>query len=164
MAVDPGITGGIAFMRDDGFVMDFMKMPVKPVLKEGKKTSKRIIDIAAVAALIARYEPGQVFIEQVHAMPRNGAVSMFTFGMGYGMILGLSLALEALLETKLVTPQRWQGFLYGKGYGPDLCTKGRAYKKFSELWPDLVRDGVSHDGIVDACLIAEYGRRQLSLN
>lgn len=164
MSVDPGLSGGMAFMRDDGFLVDFMKMPVKPILKDGLKTNKRIIDIATVAAMISRYEPGKVYIEQVHAMPKQGVSSTFTFGMGYGMILGLSLALEVLMETHLVTPQRWQGFLYGKGYGPDLCTKGRAYLKFSELWPDLAKDGVTHDGIVDAVLLAEYGRRQLSLN
>lgn len=151
-------------MNDEGRLIHYQRMPIKPVLQDGKKTSKRIIDISQVAAMVAKMEPAQVYVEQVHARPQQGVSSTFTFGMGFGMILGLCLALDSIMDTRQVTPQRWQGFLYGKGYRPDLEPKGRAYAKFAELWPDLVAEGVTHDGIVDAILIAEYGRRQLSLN
>lgn len=165
MGIDPGLNGGVAFVTDAGNLLHYQRMPTKPVLKDGKRDgSKRIIDIAQVAAMVARFEPTQVYVEQVHAMPAQGVTSTFTFGMMYGMILGLSYALEALMETRLVTPQRWQGFLYGKGYRQELEPKARALAKFSELWPGLVEENVTHDGVVDALLIAEYGRRQLALN
>lgn len=164
MGVDPGLNGGVAFLNDNGRLLHYQRMPIKPVMHDGKKTAKRIIDIAQVAAMVAKMEPTQVYVEQVHAMPQQGITSTFTFGMGYGMILGLVYALDAIMETRLVTPQRWQGFLYGKGYRQDLEPKGRALAKFSELWPSLVEENVTHDGIVDAILIAEYGRRQLNLN
>lgn len=164
MAVDPGLDGGLAFLQDTGEILHYQKMPTRPVLEDGKRTGKRIIDIAQIAAMVARLEPEQVFIERVHAMPKQGVTSMFTFGMGYGMILGLCLSLEAIIHTELVTPQKWQKFMYAQLCGaPGMAPKERAMARFYEIWPELLDQNVTHDGIIDALLIAEYGRRSLNL-
>ena len=64
-----------------------------------------------------------------------------------------------------IRPQGWQKLLYAgveftEGVGP----KAKASFRFSQLFPELVQKNVSHDGIIDASLIAEYGRRFLNLN
>ncbi len=165
IGADPGLSGGIAVLNDSGGVLHYQKMPVKPILDEKQeKTGKKIIDIGQVAAVIARFEPEYVFIEKVHAMPGQGVSSMFSFGMGYGMLLGLTLSLEAMLHTELVTPQKWQKFMYAQSSFPEgISPKGKALITFRELWPKLAADGVSHDGIVDAMLLAEFARRTLRL-
>lgn len=151
-------------MTKDGAILHYQKMPTKEVIEaSGKK--KRIIDIAQVAAMVARFEPAHAFIEKVHAMPKNGAVSMFSFGMGYGMILGLCLSLEALLETWHVPPQKWQKFMYASmPNAKELEPKARAMAKFYDTWPEMMEKNVTHDGIIDAILLCEYGRRSLALN
>ncbi len=167
LGLDPGLSGGIAFINDGEQLLHYQRMPVKPVLlpNGSKDGSKRIIDIAQVAALVARWEPEHAFVEKVHAMPKQGVVSTFTFGMGYGMILGLFLSLEAVFKTELVPPRAWQKLLYANLVGVDeLEPKARAMAKAYELWPVLQVQGVTHDGILDAILIAEAGRRMLRLN
>lgn len=164
MGIDPGLDGGIAILEENGSPTFYAKMPTKKIIeKSGKK--KRMIDIAQVAAMIAKLEPEHVFIEQVSAMPKQGVSSTFTFGMGYGMLLGLCLALDPLLRTTLIRPQGWQKMLYaGIEFPESVGPKAKASLRFSQLFPELVQKNVSHDGIIDASLIAEYGRRFLNLN
>ena len=45
-------------------------------------------------------------IESVHAMPGQGVSSCFTFGMGFGMVIGLAQAIGIPYE--LVAPTKWQ--------------------------------------------------------
>lgn len=162
MGIDPGLDGGIAMMYDTGMIDYYSKMPtVIYKMSDGKK--KRSIDIAAIAGLLAKYEPDKVFIEKVHAMPGQGVTSMFNFGVGYGMILGLCLPLSSMISTTLVRPQEWQKFLL-HDVRKDIEPKARAMAKFYTIWPEMQEAGVTHDGIVDALLICEYGRRMLNLN
>lgn len=163
MGVDPGLGGAVVFISSAGRVVHYQKMPVKPFEENGKK--KRIIDIAQVAAMIAKFQPGHVFIEKVHSMPKQGIVGAFTFGMGYGMLLGLCNSLDAMFKTELIPPQRWQKFMYSNLTGvDDLEPKARAMARFCELWPSLAKQNVTHDGIIDAMLICEYGRRVMGMN
>jgi hypothetical protein len=165
MGVDPGLDGGIAFIKDSGEIMHYQKMPTRVVLdNDCNKTNKRIIDIAQIAAMIAKMEPEHAFIEKVHAMPKQGVSSTFTFGVGYGMVLGLCLSLEAIITTQLIPPQRWQKFMYASMHKDDSPPKKRAMARFYEIWPEMIEANVTHDGIIDAMLIAEYGRRTLNLN
>lgn len=159
MGIDPGLSGGIAFISDSGEILHYQRMPVRKI------EDKKYIYIQQIAAMISRLEPEHVFIERVHSMPKQGVASTFTFGVGYGMLLGLCFSLEAIMSTELVTPLRWQKFMYSSMPDPkSLEPKARAKLRFGEIWPELVADGVSHDGIIDAMLIAEYGRRTLNLN
>ena len=162
IGVDPGLNGGIAVMQENGEILHYCKMPIKQerVLTGTKKKIRRMIDVATIAGIMAQYEPTNIFIERANARPGQGVVSMFTFGMGYGMILGLAMAMEGAICTDIVQPQRWQKqVLSGLEHIED--TKLRALAKLQELYPEL---DTTHDGIVDAIMIAEYGRQMLQLN
>lgn len=96
-------------------------------------------------------------LEQVHAMPNQGVTSMFNFGKNYGWIRGVLDANNIPIID--VTPQKWKSFfgLIGKEKKDsiELCKK---------LYPDvsLLRTPkckTNHDGMAEALLIAEYGRR-----
>lgn len=161
LAIDPGLSGGIAIINDTGEIVYACAMPTKPYISNGKK--KRQIDIGSVASIIAKYLPEHAFIEKVHAMPGQGVTSMFTFGVGYGMIIGICSCIENIKTTNFVGPQQWQKLL-GVNKIEAVGTKERAKLKCWELFHKFKEAGVKHDGIIDAVLIAEYGRKIMKLN
>jgi crossover junction endodeoxyribonuclease RuvC len=162
LGIDPGLNGGLAVIDEGGIILHYSKMPIKhtSVGVGKKKKNRRMIDVTGIAAVLAEFEPTNIFIERASARPGQGVVSMFTFGMGYGMILGLCMAIEGAVNTDIVTPQKWQGVVV-TGLDHIEDTKVRALAKLQELYPEI---DTTHDGIVDAILIAEYGRRMLQLN
>lgn len=136
IGIDPGLGGGIAVLTGHGCVVEATRMPVTE---------------ADVLALLKPYEhAGRAVLELVHAMPKQGVVSSFTFGKGYG---GLRMALAACsIPFDEVTPQRWQKAMGCRTKGDKNVSKRRA----QELFP---AQKVTH-AIADSLLIAEYGRRQ----
>lgn len=98
-------------------------------------------------------------LEHVGAMPGQGSVSMFNFGANFGFIRGLLAANRIPYE--LVRPQKWKKVF--------SCTsdKNTAVEVAKRLFPslDLRRTPKCkgpHDGICEALLMAEYGRRVLA--
>ena len=97
------------------------------------------------------------YVEQVHAMPNQGVTSMFNFGKSFGYILGVLDACN--IETKLVSPQKWK-----KEFNLD-SDKQKSIDTAKKLFPDVNlfrtnRCTKEHDGMAEALLIAEYGRRK----
>ena len=97
------------------------------------------------------------YVEQVHAMPNQGVTSMFNFGKSFGYILGVLDACN--IETKLVSPQKWK-----KEFNLD-SDKQKSIDTAKKLFPDVNlfrtnRCKKEHDGMAEALLIAEYGRRK----
>lgn|SRR5574344_222682 len=98
-------------------------------------------------------------LEHVGAMPGQGSVSMFHFGENFGWIQGV---LDSyLIPYELVRPQKWK-----KEFS---CTsdKNTSIEVAQRLFPgiDLRRTPKCkgpHDGICEALLMAEYGRRVLA--
>ncbi len=90
-------------------------------------------------------------IEQVHAMPKQGVTSSFTFGKNYGFLIGLLTAIQ--IPFKFVTPQKWQKGMQCLTKGDKNVSKAAAQR----LWPTVK---VTH-AIADSMLIAEYGRTNL---
>jgi crossover junction endodeoxyribonuclease RuvC len=136
LGIDPGKGGGIAAMGD-GQVLVF-KMPAT------------VGDLVDTLRALAVRGFTTAFVENVHAMPRQGVVSCFTFGRGLGNIEAACQALGIRIEW--VTPAKWQTALGCLSKGDKNITKRRA----QELFPTLT---ITH-AIADALLIAEWGRRQ----
>jgi len=151
VGIDPGLDGGLAAIGPEG--LELMRMPVVPVGK------RKQIDEQVVVAWLARVRPGCVFIEKVGARPGQGVVAMFTFGTGWGLVRGVCAGLG--LPYELVRPQEWQrSMLAGQ-------PKGSEYLVASRLWPNAEwrasgRSNRILDGLVDAALIAEFGRRRIA--
>lgn len=81
------------------------------------------------------------------------------------MILGVCLALEPLFHTEIVIPQAWQKFMYaGCSFSEEAGPKQKAMARFYEIWPEMQEQNITHDGVIDSTLIAEYGRRILNLH
>ena len=96
-------------------------------------------------------------LEHVGAMPKQGVSSTFKFGMNFGIIQGMLIALGIPFE--LVRPQKWK-----KEFS---CTsdKNTSISVAQRMFPDVdlkrtARCSKPHDGICEALLMAEYCRRR----
>lgn len=115
-----------------------------------------------------------VLIEDVHSVFGASAKANFTFGFVCGLIEGVVIA--AKMKFVKVQPKVWQKEIWttpdieyevgGKeGKRKKVNTKLTSLKSAMRLFPNFdfratERSKVAHDGIVDALLIAEYGRRK----
>lgn len=146
IGIDPGAAGGIAVINaTDGRVEKCIKMPETP----------QDINLA----LVSYYNNAIAYIEDVHAMPGNGVVSMFNFGINVGY-LRMALLANAI-PAHYITPSKWQKYY---SFGATMKSEGKtAWKnrlkaKAQELHPYLQKD--INLKTADAVLIAEYGYRQ----
>lgn len=152
IGIDPGFTGAIVMIPAGCNIISVADTPILES-KKGKKIKKEYF-IPGMASLLESVSPeAHVFIEKVHAMPGQGVTSMFNFGKGFGIWLGIIVALK--LPYTLVTPQAWKKkMLDGKGNKDDsriraieLCPEQADYFKRKK---DI--------GRADATLIAMYGK------
>lgn len=150
IGIDPGKTGAIAAVDNDGAVAWTWIMK--------GRTHREIID------LLRAHADCPVMIERQYAMHGQGLSSTFTIGYGYGVLIGIVESL--VMPLHLCRAQDWQRVMLageGKASGPALK---RLYVSVAErLWPSISfcgpRGGID-DGKAAACLIAEYGRRTLT--
>jgi crossover junction endodeoxyribonuclease RuvC len=149
VAVDPGLSGAIAFLTGDALTVHDM-----PTLASGKDSRKEI-DLAALATLLDRDDLAHAFVERVGAMPGQGVTSMFRFGHAVGVIHGM-LGL-ARVPITLVTPQSWK-----RAMGVPAAKDG-ARARASQLMPQHAANWprVKDDGRAEAAMIALWGAREL---
>ena len=158
--IDAGLSGALVLMND-GVVTDYQSMPTR-VNPRGKK------EICALTLWeILHYWQNKhdcqwvdlAVVEQLHALPGDGKVSLATFMKGVGKILAV---LEILgIPREEPTPQQWKKVvLAGTDKSKDAAV-GYVQSRYPTV--NLVLPGSkkpSHD-VADAVCLAEYGRRLL---
>jgi len=145
-AIDPGYTGAIAFLSDNGVLIEVVDMPV---IKHAGKT--RIVATDLAVMLDSRsMDIAYLVIERVGARPGQGVTSMFNFGYGAGLIEGICAAL--FLPYFHVLPQTWKKQV---GVGAD---KGACRAMAQKLWPRAAGQfaRVKDDGRADAALLGYW--------
>jgi crossover junction endodeoxyribonuclease RuvC len=149
--IDPGLSGGLAFINPSK--PGWCHVEDMPVIRVTK--SRREIDVVATATIMHLWKPTEVFIEKVGAMPKQGVSSTFTFGTGYGILLGICGGLG--LPLTLVRPTTWMAkALRDMPRG----SKGASVSRATQLYPGVTlktERGRVLDGRADALLIAWYG-------
>ena len=157
VGIDPGLDGGLCLLeRARNWEPLMITMPT---LGSGK----RELNLGAIIEWLKRGRPEFVVIEAQQSMPKQGVASTFTIGKNYGLLLGACNALGFPLQ--VVRPQQWQKVML-QGAPQRIGTKSAAAIVAQRLWPTLNFKATpkcknAHDGIVDAALIAEYGRRAI---
>lgn len=147
IGIDPGKTGGIALLGPDP-----CEAIVSPMLPAG-----------SFARMLLLNPDCHVFIEKAQSMPKQGIVSAFTYGQHFGELLGVIAALN--IAHTLVPPRTWSRVMHaGTGGG---TTKERSREAVQRLFPGVSlalspKAKKPHLGMVEALLIAEYGRRVLA--
>ena len=144
IGIDPGISGAIATLTGDSLV-DVVDMPT---MKNGKK---QMVNAAELAKLLSSYKSNNtvVYLERVSAMPGQGVSSMFNFGVSFGIIQGITGALQ--IPMVLVTPQLWKKKAGLLGKDKD-CARTLA----QQLYPAAPLGRKKDCGRADAILIARF--------
>lgn len=146
LGVDPGLSGALAVISPAKAVIDVIDTPTQK-----SKTGKRSIDTFRLAQFVDNWarETMLVVIEDVHAMPNQGVVSMFSFGKALGIVIGLTSSYN--LPTAFVSPSVWK---LSMGLGAD---KKEAILKANKLFPAAKEVIGKKDGRAEAILLAYYG-------
>lgn len=147
IGVDPGLKGGIVVMVD-GRIAKAVKMPVV------KGDGGSWVDFGRVATIVREESPSLVAIEKVHSMPGQGVVSVFTFGLGFGGLVGVCAGVGVPYE--LVKPATWQKPVFG-GMDKKLG-KARGLLYVRQKYPEC-EPVHHHDGLADAACIAEWATK-----
>lgn len=152
LGVDPGKKGGLAFLDTSTKKLLFC-IPTPKV--------DDALDIESIADLLDTYKPTKAVIESVHAMPKQGVSSMFTFGFVTGIMHGLTRGRKMRVYTP--TPQAWKKTILA-GTEKD---KDAAIAFCKSVYPDVTlifgRARTPNDGVADAICLATYGMRDLKL-
>ena len=144
MGIDPGKQGSVAVIGKEVIVF-----PTPIIEKE--------YDIEGMKNILLQYSPDvETFciLERAQAMPKQGVVSMFEFGKGYGMWLALLTSLG--FKFQIVHSRTWTKKLLegapGEGKERNYHVARRLFPKWN---PKLKKEYQYSDSI----LLAEYGRR-----
>lgn len=143
--VDPGKSGAIAIL-DSTTLLGVIDMPVV-----SKIISPTLLD-QQIHNWIDPLDPSTpvAVIEDVHAMPRQGVSSVFSFGRTLGVAEGVLAGNGCALH--YVSPSRWKRAL---GLSPD---KGASRRRAIELFPAQAGlfGRVKDDGRAEAVLIGYW--------
>lgn len=145
---DPGKDGGIAIIGD-GFIT------VNALPFDGDELAMSTL-VRFIGDHVRAGDTPLLVIEKVHSMPKQGVVSTFTFGSGFGELKALAKILGHPWE--LVPPQTWKKHVL---FGTDKSKGGTvewAIRTYPQLRDHLIKkSGLAHMGKVDALAIAHYG-------
>lgn len=157
LGIDPGKSGGMALIDKYGDFLEYQAF---------KPTKENAFDVDLFCDLIITWKTKHsewiTWVEKLHGRPSQSSVATFTFGSNYGQIIGALSAYN--YDITYVHPITWTKVIHAdapRAYD----SKSKSLWVAEKLWPGLdlratKRSRKPHDGIVDAMLIAEYGRRQ----
>ncbi|OGO09271.1 MAG: hypothetical protein A2Y61_05355 [Chloroflexi bacterium RBG_13_60_13] len=155
IGVDPGKAGAIVRLGGDYSPFIHM-MPLISGARRDEYDAPLIVKMVEGAA--------HVFVEKLQPMPlkKGGTIANFNRGFCNGLFIGLLTALN--VPFTMVRPQEWQKEMLSGVPGDD--TKQRSILAAQRLFPSVSllpteRCRKPSDGIADALLIAEFGRRRL---
>ncbi len=147
VGIDPGIKGGIAMIYGDKYTA--IPMPA---------TRLQLYTVLKLWADTYGQTGKTTTVESVHSMKGQGVASTFKFGKGYGEVLGVCTALGFQIVEP--TPQAWKKAMLA---GTDK-SKDASIQAAENLFPQInlvpERCRKPSDGMAEALLLAEYGRRQ----
>lgn len=139
MGIDPGVTGGIAFLYRSGMVA-----------AQDIPTAGGEVDADLIARTIRSFAPRFAVVERASAMPGQGVSSTFKFGAAYGALCAVVTVCRIPLH--FVSPSVWK-----KHFHLDK-DKEKSRKLAKDYWPGCgFFDRKKDHGRAEAALIARYG-------
>jgi crossover junction endodeoxyribonuclease RuvC len=148
LGIDPGLDGALVWLDIKSGNVVAVDMPTLST-KKGKKVHREI-DAQQLADAVRCCKCQHAVVEKVHAMPKQGVTSVFSFGRSAGIIEGVLAALE--IPRTYVTPAQWTREVR------TMPGKDGSRKRAQELVPAFSHlfSRVKDDGRADAMLIAYW--------
>ena len=154
VGIDNGFNGGLVCI-EDGRVIGKLTMPVIDL-----DTGKHAYDIPFIIQSFESWKPDLAILEKAQPYPKQGGVSNYSIGLGYGIMQGVLSTLKIPFE--VVHPKTWQKSIFN-GL-PHEDTKAASALFCLRRWPTVdwrktERCKKVHDGLTDAACLSEYGFR-----
>ena len=154
IGIDPGKDGGVAVLFENGTV-DLFTIPLI-----GKDIDIRELFAIIQAAIVGPPGSRILIMENVHSLFGMSAKSNFTFGFVNGVMESISIISGAPFVK--VSPKTWQKVAF-LGVPEDKDKKSMAQQAAYRLFPGVdfrksERAKKPHDGLIDAALMAYYGK------
>jgi len=176
IGIDGGLHGAVVGINNSLEVVGYFDTPIIDLGKKGKGgkvgTNNAFVESEMVSKLRLLLGHGggshyvncgvSVFLEKAQSMPKQGIVSTFKTGEGFGLWLGILAALQCSYE--VVAVKTWQKRVMVGVTGLD--PKAKSISRCQRLFPGLPLTKpkgkvASLDGRADAALIAYYGLLEL---
>lgn len=171
LGIDNGISGGLAWLDAEGNILTFAAMPAQDIGKKTKrkKQVRNVLDLRGFQSLYWQVKNhletshGPVEVRVVLERPNGSSNALAAKSMD-GCYWGLKgmLAVMNPGKTRSIHPEGWQLPTLGRVPGE---TKACALALAQKLWQGVAlqapgsKSGKPHEGIVDALLIADWGRQ-----
>lgn len=162
LGIDNGLRGALVCLNTNNATFALQKTVMPIIESKGDKTE---YDVGAITDFIVSCAPDHIYLEYAYCMPKMAVQSVFSTANGFGIMRGIIGALK--IPHTLVRPQEWQKAMFcGCGKNDTKATSVKVCKRlFPQFdWRATERCKKAHDGLTDAALIAEYGRRLLAGN
>lgn len=153
LGIDPGFTGALALYHPERNTLTIADMPTT-TRRMSNKTIRTELNIPALLHWLDVHLPPDnvvAWVEDPHALPKQGITSAFRFGQVCGALQAAVLAYG--LPLHLVPPATWKQHM---GLSADKvgCQHRASHllPAHAHLWPLK-----KHDGRAEAALLAWYG-------
>ncbi len=155
LGIDPGLTGAWALLSaTDGSMVAADDLPItrwgKAAWIDPMQLTELLLPHIGTHTVVA-------YVEQVHAMPKNGCIAAFSQGMTMGSVLASVQVIGASLQ--LVQPLAWKTAMGVRGDKSDSgpARKQRSRERASLMYPKARLSRVKDHNLAEALLIARYG-------
>jgi len=161
--IDCGLDGGIALIDQQGALIERQEMPTIP---DGKGRKIDLRTLAKYLKEVARHPQHHTFIVENPGAHAPSAAGLRSMTYSFAAVEALLAAYK--LKYHIVLSQKWQKEFWSKPKmpkGQKFNTKAAALNVACKIWPTELwlrseRCTKPHDGMIDAALLAEYGRRK----
>lgn len=171
VGIDPGLHGSIATISQIGAITA-IPIPTVAIMKnEKKRTAYDHIELKNIFrkmgesdcyAILEEQQPRPVYYKDKYGKEkRQGATSLYTTGCGFCMLK--QVLVDFNIPHEIIPAKEWQKEFVISGKKGN--TKTQSIQICKRLFPDLSllptpRSRKENDGLADAALIAEFGRRR----
>ena len=158
VGIDNGLDGGVVIVRE----FEIVEAAPMPVTKLGKG---RVVNCGDLLKILIGVDGDLTVLVESPSKHSAGVLALCSTWQSYGRIMA-TLELGSFRHQS-VDSKKWQKAFWTRpkmAQGTKFDTKAAALLAARRIWPDQDwkasdRCKVPHSGIVDAALIAEFGRR-----
>jgi hypothetical protein len=155
LGIDPGQSGALVLLNPTGGIIDKRVMPIDAAKDLDKQaTSNLFTEWAALGSF-------HIFFERITPYAMTGSSAM-TFGRMLGMLE--QMIWQQKYPITFIEAAKWGKEMH-QGIDSNLKAKAKSAIAIARLFPGVdfrltPKHKNPHDGIVDAVLISEFGRRK----
>lgn len=138
--------------------LDGLLLSVCPMPTHKGRLGRSEIDVLALDQIVSKQGiPQRVFIERVGPVPGSSRLSAFTFGRNWEALIAWSKLRE--FPHDFIEPKAWKKLL-----GTSDTSKSASVSWSWRSYPSWKATIGTSDGLAEAILIAECGRRQWKIS